>query len=104
MSCMTILFSKFANHQSRHQATSKMGCQPGDLTLKVSKNHCKKILMRSVVVLISGKVTDVVNLHPCLLVRMKIFTAVYCITQLTIAQVSLSVLGEFSINQFYQFS
>ena len=28
--CMTILFSSLANHQSRLIATSKMGCQPGD--------------------------------------------------------------------------
>ena len=30
MSCMTILFSKFANQQIRHQATHNVGCQPGD--------------------------------------------------------------------------
>ena len=31
VSCMTVYFvSLLANHQSRHQATSKMGCQPGD--------------------------------------------------------------------------
>ena len=33
MSCMTILFSKLANHQIRHQATHKEGCKPaGDCT------------------------------------------------------------------------
>ena len=30
MSYMTIHFSMLANHQSRHQATSKTGCQPSD--------------------------------------------------------------------------
>ena len=25
---MTLFFSKFASHQSKHQTTSKMGCQP----------------------------------------------------------------------------
>ena len=27
---MTIVFSKLANHQIRHQARHKVGCQPGD--------------------------------------------------------------------------
>ena len=27
---MTIRFNKFANQQIRHQATHKVGCQPGD--------------------------------------------------------------------------
>ena len=33
MSCMTILFSKLANHQIGHQVavTHKLGCQPGDI-------------------------------------------------------------------------
>ena len=30
MSCVTILFSKHAKHQIRHDANYKTGCQPGD--------------------------------------------------------------------------
>ena len=35
VSCMTIRFPKVVNHQSRHQATSKMGVR-----LVISGNHC----------------------------------------------------------------
>ena len=30
VSCMTILFSMLAKHQIKHQATCKVGCQPGN--------------------------------------------------------------------------
>ena len=33
MSCMTILFINNANQQIRHQATHKVGCQPGDFCI-----------------------------------------------------------------------
>ena len=33
VSCMTILFSMLATHQIRHQATRKVGSQPGDCIL-----------------------------------------------------------------------
>ena len=36
VSCMTILFSKLANHQIRHQATHKMDCQPGDCIIMIT--------------------------------------------------------------------
>ena len=43
VSCMTIHFSMLATHQLRHQATRKVGCQPGDCkwwTLKSSSGVC----------------------------------------------------------------
>ena len=43
---MTVLFSKFANHQRSHQSTSKMGCQSSDysLPLKSSSRICVGIV------------------------------------------------------------
>ena len=35
---MTVLFLKSANHQIRHQATHKVGCQPGDCTWSLGLN------------------------------------------------------------------
>ena len=33
---MSILFSELSNHQSRHEATNKIGCQHGDCKMKMS--------------------------------------------------------------------
>ena len=36
MSCMTILYSTYANHQIRYTVTSKKGSQPGDYIWRLS--------------------------------------------------------------------
>ena len=35
-----LAFSKLANHQIRHQATQKVGCQPGDCTWHNNTFEC----------------------------------------------------------------
>ena len=47
VSYVTMLFPLLANHQDRHQATSKMGCQPGDCMwpLQFSPGVCTVMYM-----------------------------------------------------------
>ena len=40
VSCMTILFLKLSNHQIRHKAAHKGGCQPGDYIWSLPPGVC----------------------------------------------------------------